>query len=317
MSKTRPNLQSDAEPPDSLLLPGLDGANPLGFLAALGLFRVLDQGGLRMSWASSGGTWVPALHPSAGETLEEDRLVTTLSYRLATSIDTHAAHLIIELGEVADHEDRRRQLFIDIASGTDRGRMDWTAALASDFAPAASINQLQTTRRDYFLGNVISVVTRTNGEHLRRAIFHAWDYADALDNQSLHLDPSEDRRHAHQWNKPAGDPDRKTHGGMLGANRLALEAIPLFSSFPEGETLRTLGFTGSRSTDTRWTWPLWGVGLSLPTVRSLLASETLQKGSLNDSDVAALRAQGVVAVYRTYRILVQKTPNFTPVQCLV
>jgi hypothetical protein len=99
---------------------------------------------------------------------------------------------------------------------------------------------------------------------------------------------------------------------MLGANRLALEAISLFSSFPEGNSLRTVGFTGTRSTNTRWTWPIWAPGLSLPVVRSLIAAEIFQKESFDSSDIAALRAQGVVAVYRTNRILVEKTPNFTP-----
>ena len=50
---------------------------------------------------------------------------------------------------------------------------------------------------------------------------------------------------------------------MLGANRLALEAMPLFPSFPEDDTLRTVGFSGTRSTNTRWTWPIWNARLSL------------------------------------------------------
>ena len=200
------------------------------------------------------------------------RILTTLTQRLVKTIEDHPANLLSKLDSASDDGQARRRLIQEIAAGTDRDRMDWTSALASDFAPPDSINQLQTTRRDYFFGNLSSVISRTSREHLRRAIFHPWDYSDALDNQSLHLDPSEDRRHAHQWNKPAGDPDRKTRGGMLGANRLALEAIPLFPSFPEANTLRTVGFTGTRSTNTRWTWPLWSVRLSLPIVRSFLGS---------------------------------------------
>jgi hypothetical protein len=316
MSASNTNPEAPAKPRDGLLLPGLDGTNPLGFLAALGLLRVLSEsrifGGLGMSWAPAGGTWVPVLHATGDPSLDENSLLTLLIERLVTDIDDHPAKLLDEFKNASDDPKYRRKVFEDVASGNDRIRMDWTSSLASDFAPADSINQLQTARRDYFYGNVTSVISRTTCEHLRRSIFHPWDYADALDNQSLHLDPSEDRRHAHQWNKPAGDPNRKSRGGMLGANRLALEAIPLFPSFPEAGTLRTVGFTGNRSTNTRWTWPLWSLKISLPLVRSLLSLEFLQNETLEPNDLAMLRAQGLVAVYRTRRILVEKTPNFTP-----
>jgi CRISPR-associated endonuclease/helicase Cas3 len=299
--------------PSGLLLPGLDGANPLGFLAALGLFRIvctLDQHrASRMSWVVSGGTWVPLLQTPSKVTLDLHLFVDMIVKTLAPSIDSHSAQLLGELGD--DGITRRVRIEREVASG-DRDRMDWVAALASDSAAPESINQLQTARRDYFYGNITSVIDRTTPEHLRRALFLPWDYADALDNQSLHLDPSEDRRHAYQWNKPAGDPDRKYYGGMLGANRLALEAIPLFTSLPEDGSLRTIGFTGNRSTNTRWTWPIWSVAISLPVARSLLTLSLLQAESISESDAQALRERGVSAAYRTRRILVGKTPNFTP-----
>lgn len=318
MSATATRPEAPSESCDGLLLAGLDGANPLGFLAALGLLRVSSESqifsNLRMNWIPSGGTWVPALHIDGDSPLEENSLLTLLIERLVNDINDHPAKVLDELKNAGDNSQSRRTLFEDVASGSDRIRMDWTSALASDFAPPDSINQLQTTRRDYFYGNLTSVMSRTTREHLRRSIFHPWDYADALDNQSLHLDPSEDRRHAHQWNKPAGDPDRKSYGGMLGANRLALEAMPLFPSFPEAGSLRTVGFTGNRSTNTRWTWPLWSPKISLPLVRSLLSFEVLQKETLEGEDLKMLKSQGLVVVYRTRRILVGKTPNFTPAQ---
>ncbi|HLI16208.1 MAG TPA: hypothetical protein VKV23_09190 [Acidimicrobiales bacterium] len=49
---------------DSVLLPGIDGANPLGFLAALGVVVVLgesaDEAGAALAWRFS-GRWVPVL----------------------------------------------------------------------------------------------------------------------------------------------------------------------------------------------------------------------------------------------------------------
>lgn len=315
----------DGAPPNTdggLRLPGLDGTNPLGFLAALGVFRVLaDSRGVdsvRMTWWPSSATWVPVIHTGSGNPADQDAILDDLCHGLANHIADHPAQLLDELTSKKSDpraDPARRNVIrdhCDRSTADDRTHADWLAAVASDVAPANAISQLQTARRDYYYKNLASVIEKTARDHLRRTLFHPWDYADALDNQSLHLDPSEDRRHAYQWNQPSGDPDRKKSGGMLGANRLAIEAMPLFTSLPEGDTLRTIGFTGNRSTDPRWTWPIWSAGISLAVVRSLLLLTELQQEALKPAEVAAMRARGVVAAYRTYRIVVGKTPNFTP-----
>ncbi|NQT14363.1 MAG: hypothetical protein HQ582_16530 [Planctomycetes bacterium] len=297
---------------DGLLLPGLDGSNPLGFLAALGVLRTLDPSS-RMKWVPAGGTWVPWVSCSEGRALEEESFLDDLQARLAKDISEHPVRVLQLLRN--DSSDARRQLFLEQrrqATIADRGLADWLCALASDFGSADAINQLQTSRRDYFLGNLTEVIRRTTADHLRRSIFSPWDYADPLEKQTLHLDPSEDRRHAHQWNQPSGDPSRKKSGGMLGANRLAIEAIPLFASVPKDDALQTTGFSGNRSTNTRWTWPLWNMGCGLRLVQSLLTMPLLQSQDLSNSERGTLRESGIIAAYRTNRILVGKTPNFTP-----
>ena len=86
---------------------------------------------------------------------------------------------------------------------------------------------------------------------------------------------------------PSGDPTRKKRGGMLGANRLALEAWPLFPSFPAGDSaLATRGFQGNRANDTFWTWPLWRQPLTRDAVASILGLPELAEDSM---DPAALR----------------------------
>ncbi len=310
-----PHAQPDAVTSNSALrLPGLDGTNPLGFLAALGLFRILsgdpESEHLRMRWVSFGGTWVPEM---TGRQLTSQSLMDRLDKCLLAEGGHIGIGLFEDLG--AKEPSARRNTIIEraaSASHKEREAASWLAAVSSDAVSSEAINQLQTVRRDYFIGNIRSVVGRTTASHLERSLFHAWDYADPLDNQSLHLDPTEDRRHAHQWNKPSGDPSRKTQGGMLGANRLALEAIPIFTSIPDGENLRTIGFTGRRSSDTRWTWPIWSVPIDFSTMRSLLCRAEFQQIVPSDADRAKLREIGVVSAFRTYRILVGKTPNFTP-----
>lgn len=302
---------------DGLLLPGLDGSNPLGFLAALGLFRVVadrEPSPSRLHWEASHGTWVPRLQHVVQS---DSELLDLLETRLHTSISEHPIRMLEWLNDddAAARSTRIRDA-VNACTAADRNEVDWIASLASDVIPPAAINQLQTTRRDYHYGNLTAVIERTTRSHLVRTLFEPWDYADGLDNQSLHLDPSEDRRHAHQWNKPAGDPNRKNAGGMLGANRLAIEAFPVFVSVPHQDALHTLGFTGQRSYDTRWTWPIWTHPVTFLQLRSLLAIREIQGETIDLDSIKKLRARGIVAAFRTRRILVGKTPNFTPPVCV-
>lgn len=295
-----------------LLLPGLDGSNPLGFLAALGVLCTLEPSWL-MKWVPAGGTWVPWISCPGQRAPDPEEFLDDLHNRLASDISRHPVYVLQQLRDGSG--EGRRRLFIEKreqATSAHRTSADWLSALASDFGAADAINQLQTARRDYFLGNLTEVIRRTTIDHLRRTLFSPWDYADPLEKQSLHLDPSEDRRHAHQWNQPSGDPNRKNSGGMLGANRLAIEAFALFTSVLKDGTLQTTGFSGNRSTNTRWTWPIWSGGCGVRVARSLLTLQLLQAPEMNDRDTNTLREYGIEAVFRTNRILVGKTPNFTP-----
>lgn len=309
---------TSAEQENGLLLTGLDGTNPLGFLAALGTLRIVTHAfpndRVRLLWEAASGTWVPKIFAPA---ITPDALLDLLDQHLLKQFDQHPVKRVLTLnnGELVSC---RRKL-IEAAANSNRIIADWVSAIACDIVPSKENNQLQTSRRDYFKGNLKSVIERTEKNHIDRSIFHIWDYADAIHNQSLHFDPSEDRRHAHQWNKPSGDPDRQKSGGMLGANRLALEAIPIFLSLPEqGQLhteewqLHTIGFHGFRSDNTRWTWPLWKCAIDLETTRTLLTLTALQQDRLSENDRKKLNAMGVVSVMRLARILVEKTPNFTP-----
>jgi hypothetical protein len=75
----------------TLDLAGLDGANPLAFLAALGTLRLADQayeGRCRLSWACA-GAWVPALEVPDGVTAQG--LVAELHARTHRTADPAAA----------------------------------------------------------------------------------------------------------------------------------------------------------------------------------------------------------------------------------
>jgi CRISPR-associated endonuclease/helicase Cas3 len=303
-----------------LTLPGLDGANPLAFLAALGTLVVCDElsrsekrpvwlaGPAALSWGDVDSPYSPILHLSAAPPSPSD-FADFLADHLARSPDVHPANWVV--GMLASEEDNLVEQIRRCCRNcgpSDRPRLEWVTALVCEAIPDGA-SQLQTVRQDYLLGNLRSIMRRTTAEHLFRSLFVPWDYTDALDNQSLHWEPSEDRRHAYQWHMPSGDPTRKKRGGMLGANRLALEAWPLFPSFPtDKKRLATRGFTGTRASETYWTWPLWNQPLTKEAVASILGIPHLQRDA---KDFASLHKFGVAAVFRVQRILVGKTPNFT------
>ncbi len=310
--------------PQSMPLLGLDGANPLAFLAALGTLVLCDRlsrssnrpewlgGTVALSWGSGHFTQVPVLHfsgrPSSGEDFSA-----YLAENMARLPNDHPSAWVVAM--LANEDDNLTELIRKRCSDsveTDRDRLSWVSALASDILPDAA-SQLQTVRRDFLLDNIRQVMRLTEAHHLERSLFSTWDYADALANQSLHWEPTEDRRHAYQWNMPSGDPTRKRCGGMLGANRLALEAWPLFPSFPSGDRLATRGFKGTRAYDTFFTWPLWNSPLGVDAVSALLGLEAIQE---DDPGVSGLRALNISAVFRAQRILVGKTPNLTPASAI-
>ena len=234
------------EPTDSqpgLSLPGLDGSNPLGFLAAVGLWQVIAHAypadSVRMRWHTSHSTWVPLINANTEWISSEKRFLKMLAESLETRFEEHPAAVLINQLESDSARDRRDILCdqTEQANHCNRVGVEWLAAFTSDATAPGTTSQLQTVRRDYFAGNLKSIIQSTQTEHLSRSLFRPWDYADALDNQSLHWDPGEDRRHAMQWSNPSGDPSRKKFGGMLGANRLALEALSCFPSVPVGAAL--------------------------------------------------------------------------------
>ncbi|QUV83206.1 hypothetical protein J8C01_14955 [Chloracidobacterium sp. D] len=296
-------------PNHHIVLRGLDGTTPLGFLAALGLVNALREclPDLCLAWTTDEGGWVAQLGSSAP--IRQADLLNWLDKMLVRSLDQHPARLYEEVKQQPGN------VFLQVrqaAAVGHRREADFLAAIASNLAPAEATSQLQTTRRDYHVGNIKSILERTTRSHLDRTLFKPWDYADPMDNQSLHLDPSEDRRHAYQWHKPSGDPTRRQRGTMLGANRLAIEAFAWFTVWPVGGALKTLGFSGFGSRETRWTWPIWTPFVPPDLIPSLLALAPLQDDPIGESDRRRLRHMGIAAVYRVRRILVGQTPNFTP-----
>jgi CRISPR-associated endonuclease/helicase Cas3 len=295
---------------NSILLKGLDGSNPLAFLAALGTLRTLILAfpgeTVNMSWEHHEGAWRPRVWCSLPA--DDDALIETLDKSLARQRASHPTRFV----NYKSGNEEAIEFYKSVRQGTSipTGFDQWIVALTNDVHPEAT-SPIQLTRSDYFVGNLDQIMANTTQNHLRLSLFTTWRYDDPLAGQSLHLEPTEDRRHAYQWDRPSGDPNRNKSGNMLGANRLAIEAIPLFLGLPSTNPARMLltGWTGVRSDDSRWTWPIWEHPISLGVVCSTLSLPELQAETPTSDE---LRRSGISSAFRCRRILVEKTPNLTP-----
>jgi len=285
---------------EELLLPGLDGANPLAFLAALGTLRIFTLDGSLANRAA---------------------LIDILDEQLSRMLESPALSFADDLTVPAKEFRRYADAAMREANHRDRVWPDFAAAFGSDAFEESSgsktvihdtaFRTMSGAGHQHFLKFMRNIVAETDAHHIEKALFAAWRYDDPVENRTLRWDPEDDQRYGLRWRNPSGDPARKRRGSVLGANRLAIEGLPLFPTAPVGRRLQTTGFRGRTATDTALTWPIWVVPTTLEVCRSLLALEELQQEP-HRIQRDGLRARGIVEIFRARRITVGKYRNFTP-----
>jgi hypothetical protein len=274
-----------------------------------------------MSWRQA-GAWQPVLQLDAPIAREE--IVGALDVRLKGM----CGHPVWSLGDdltvdPATFRDFARRsargaLGVQPPGGPgDRTWADFAAALGCEATTTeggliqdTALRTMSGAGHQHFLQFMALVVDRTGPEHLDKTLFRPWRYDDPVEKQTLRWDPADDVRRSLRWRDPSGDPQRRRRGGMLGANRLAIEALPLLPTAPVGGVLRTTGFATRKGEGTHWTWPIWSGPLSVDVVRSVLALAALQSRPGDRS----VRAMGIVEVYRARRLTVGKFRAFTPAE---
>lgn len=324
-----------------LMFEGLDGGNPLGFLAALGTLRssslAWPQRNVRMHWSNARGGWHPCL-TLAGEMGRHDLLtgldnairdkvghlafsladdLTAFSVLLGTKphggqtaltsaddltvpcVEYRAANIAAAAKSVLG--DRRHADFL-AAFGSEAVQSEANGKKTGEIADTA-LRTMSGAGHQHFLGFMRELAGATLIEHMQTALFETWRYTDP--GPSLRWDPNDDRRYALRWRQPSGDPARTVRG----ANRLAVEALPLLPTAPVKGRLETTGFIQRKGRGVVWSWPIWTTPIGLDVARSLLAFPGFQK---DEPDRHSLSAMGVAEVYRCQRITQGKYRNFTP-----
>jgi hypothetical protein len=302
---------------NKIVLKGLDGANPLGFLTALGTAvtaRTFDPS-ISIGWRKEYGTWRPHL---LGSEKDEATLTEAIAAALsATSpepfeIEKKLPFSMERFGETV----RKIQ---STATAHKRRSADILAAFGCEVCPDKKKENFQDTlfrmvRSGDAAGQGLPFYARairdsTGRAEIHRTLFETWDYADK--GFSLRWNPLEDQRYALRWHDPSNkNKDEFAMGTMNGANALALEALSLFPAVPLQTDLATTGFFKNKQRRIYFTWPIWDVAVSVDIVRSLLALQHLHQDNPTRKE---LLARGIVEVYRCERIAPnQYYRNFSP-----
>ncbi len=159
------------------------------------------------------------------------------------------------------------------------------------------------------LKEIRRIVGEVTAEQIAKSLFLHWDYADP--SPTLRWDPNENRPYALQANDPAPDQEHVT---MRGANRLAIEAMPLLPVFAVDRKAHTTGFRRAKGEDWQISWPIWEGQLGLDEVRTLLSISELQ----DDNPSAAWAChRGIAQIYRASRVTDGQYRTFTPATSLL
>lgn len=318
----------------TLDLVGLDGANPLAFLAALGTLRTLTlawpRRQVRMSWKVYAGAWRPVLHITHEQSAES--LATSIADALPP-FETLLDPKLLQESQAAGpknkqgkpkwqdklrfpHRTYRRYVERLSKQATQQQRLalDFASAWASE-AEVEVVEKNDVARRtrfDFTAGNQAFVAMARDlwrgatSEDIYDALFQPWQYTS--DGTSLRWDPlDEGRRYALH----AADPQNSSKNPILSvsaANSLALMALPLFPLIPSRAHAEQPGFARIDKERT-FTWPIWSCRLTQLSIGSLLVLDELTKPAPS----SALTERGIAAVYRSRIVLPSdRYRNFTP-----
>jgi hypothetical protein len=288
-------------------LNGIDGSNLLGYLAAVGTCRVLTladpDAQVRMRWEER-KWWTPVVQHSQIQDPEE--LIGALAAHLSQANPAYEE----------DHLDSDLQSFHQkletAAQSRTRYEADFFTALGSECLAEKKDGKTPATtefravgggNNEGFLGFMRTLQRETMPEHLKKGLFIEWDYSDPP--PFMRWDPNEYRPHALRANDPANDRKRNN---VRGANRLAIEALPLFPTVPLSTRLATTGF----DMQDHVTWPIWMEPLDLNTIASLLASAEIQK-----AETFTMSRREIAQVFRATRFTEGRYRNFTPSRAIL
>lgn len=265
-----------------LVLAGLQAHNPLGFMAALGLLRVLDHEATvtgseppKLGFVDQ-GAFVARLVTS--HTMEE--VIAIVLRDAAAQADNRALQLAYDAegalvapnakGATRDLKPKpaAARALLDYAATADLRTAALAAAWFSELVQDNNDNTKPTAfhftaGQQAFLEMVEDLRIGLTAEHVREALEGPWVNISLL--PSLSWDASVARLYALR----AGNPAKERRGSVPGANWLAVLGLAFFPVVSRGGRLVTTAVSGSWK-DSIFTWPVWSPAAEVSAIASLL-----------------------------------------------
>jgi hypothetical protein len=277
-----------------LVLSALDGKNPIGFMAALGVLDVVTAHApsTRLSWNEV--TFRPSLvGPVSREPVVEMLVRDAEAFRSEPAL-TRLRYPKSGAGEEAHdlkpppgfYRDPYLRSLLETGSATS---LRFAAAFASDVVVDNNGNTKPTALhftagQQSFLAMVAELAEHVTAVDFEEALFGPWTYGRKL--PVLQWDNAGSRDYALR----SSDPSKEKKLGVPGADWLAFRSLPFFPVAPTGAVLKTTGCAGAWKTGS-FRWPIWTVPAAARVVGALLTSP-----ELFDADPRAMKERGVAVV---------------------
>lgn len=280
-------------------LTGLEGTNPLGFLAALGVqVAFVDEPEQPRLWWS--GDIVPRAVVDGDFSI--DRVVEQAMNVFNQWTDSPALNPRLPDGSVMPRGDELKltpeetRAYLGLASQDDSWSSLTTALLAegsldSKGDSAKPSDLYFTAGRQKFLDTVRKVLGGVSRDDLLTGLKGPWRYESGL--PSLGWDIADDRTYALRAIDPSSE-RKQSNPGVEALAVLGLSTHPVFGS--QGRTL-TQGCSKHWKRG-RYSWPLWRLPASPYAVKSLLA-HAYSHGSTLEERSAWLRSWGVFRILQS------------------
>lgn len=291
---------------DELVLTGLDGTNPLGYLAALGTLRVLSDRGVdaRLGWRLL-DAWRPVLQSDGMDrcalldVLQEDveswrkrAPELELTYEKTTKSGTRS---IYELKPPPPVFQERAACAVNEALAGSRRWADYIASYAAAHEELGVDNNNNTkptalhftAGTQMFLEAVRKIVAEVVRDDLEEAVFGPWRYERML--PVLGWDVLAGER---DYALRATDPSSDKKSGVPGADWLGFRGMVYFPVVLRGGVATTTGFEG-RGKRYTFHWALWEPSVSADVARSVVAVRW------DNVDEAHRRARGIQLVLKS------------------
>jgi hypothetical protein len=257
-----------------VVLGGLNGASPLGFLGALGLLRRLQDGQSRARLGFlADGSFRPYLEGvdadlAAFVAHDAERASEETTWQLRyEKTEKRSVKIVADLKPPPSVFARFLDACLERWTAGDGSAVAYAAAFATSVAVDGKGNTKPTAfhftaANQTFLGAIELIRAAVTAEWAARSLF---DGNAARPGSNVRWDSSAERNRALMATNPEDDKTRVD----APLEWLAFRALPLFPCYPSGSRVLTTAVEG-RGDDMKLTWPLWSPPASLATVRSAL-----------------------------------------------